>query len=234
MGQVNGRPLIFFAGGDGLVYAFEPLQKAPPAGQVAKLRKVWQFDCDPAAPKESVHKYNSNRQISPTNIKSTPVFHDGRIYVTCGGDVWWGKNEAWIKCFGASGAGDITKTALIWSYLLDKHSMSTPAIHNGLVFVADCGRKLHCLNAKTGATNWVHETKGEIWGSPLVADGKVYLGSRRGDFWIFAESSEKNVLATIDLDGLLHGSPVAANGVLYVTSMKSLYAVREERGAAAK
>ncbi len=226
VGKVNGRELIFFCGGDGVVYAFDPVPSAPPAGEVLKLKKVWQFDFDPAAPKEEVHKYNSNRRVSPSNIKSMPVFHDGRLYVTGGGDVWWGKNEAWLKCINAGGAGDITKTAEVWSYALGPHCMSTPSVSDGLVFVADCGSKVHCVDAKTGRACWTHETKGDMWSSTLVADGKVYAGTRRGDFWVLPAGREKQVLSTTQLDSPMHASPVAANGVLYVASMRYLYAIQ--------
>ncbi|MHC4496599.1 MAG: outer membrane protein assembly factor BamB family protein, partial [Planctomycetota bacterium] len=100
LGQVGGRTLVFFCGGDGVCYAYDTLQSAPAAG---KLTSVLSFDCDPAAPKENVHQYIRNRNESPSNIKSMPVFYDNRIYVTLGGDIWWGKNQAWLKCFKATG-----------------------------------------------------------------------------------------------------------------------------------
>lgn len=224
LGRVNGRALLFFCGGNGVVYAFEPVTGAPPAGEVLKLKKVWQFDCDPAAPKENVHKYITNRKISPSNIKGMPVFHEERLFFAAGGDLWWGKNEAWLKCIDLRGAGDITKTAELWSYPLDKHSMSTPSVHQGLVFITDCGGKVHCLDARNGKVCWTHEAEGELWSSTLVADGKVYAGNRNGDFWILAADKEKKVLANFHLDGAINGTPVAANGVLYVATMKTLYA----------
>jgi outer membrane protein assembly factor BamB len=190
------------------------------------LKKVWQFDCDPKGPKENVHQFNTNRRVSPSNIKSTPVFFDDRLYVTVGGDLWWGKHESWLQCIDARGDGDVTDKGLVWSLPVDKHSVSTPAISDGLVFVADCGRKVYCVDMKTGAVCWSQETKGEIWGSTLVADGKVYVGTRRGDFWIFAASREKKIIRTMDLDSPIHATPVAANGVLYVTTMNWLYAIQ--------
>jgi outer membrane protein assembly factor BamB len=226
LGEVGGRPVVFFCGGDGVVYGFEALASAPPTGEVLKLRKVWQFDCDPGAPKENVHQYNSNRQVSPSNIKSIPVFVDGRLYVTAGGDLWWGKNEAWLKCIDANGSGDCTKTAGVWSSPLERHCMSTPSVQDGLVFVADCGGHVHCVDARTGETCWTHDAKGEIWSSTLVADGRVYVGTRRGDFWVLGARREKQVLAQLELDSPLHGSPVAANGVLYLATMKFLYAIQ--------
>jgi outer membrane protein assembly factor BamB len=49
----------------------------------------------------------------------------------------------------------------------------------------------------TGGAVWVHDTVGDFWASPLVADGKVFIGSRKGDFWIMAAGREKKVLAAL-------------------------------------
>ncbi|MHC4146487.1 MAG: outer membrane protein assembly factor BamB family protein, partial [Planctomycetota bacterium] len=219
LGQVGGRTLVFFCGGDGVCYAYDALQSAPAAG---KLTTVLRFDCDPAAPKENVHRYIRNRNESPSNIKSMPVFYDDRIYVTLGGDIWWGKNQAWLKCFKATGAGNTTASAELWSYPVERHCCTTPAVHEGLVFVGDCGKLFHCVDAETGKPYWTHQTKGEIWASALVADGKVYVGTRRREFLVFAASKEKQIISSLELDSPINASPVAANGVLY----KNLYAVK--------
>ena len=71
--------------------------------------------------------------------------------------------------------------------------MSTPAIHDGLLFIADWGRLLRCLDAQTGESCWTQEINGEAWASPLVADGKVYFGTRSGEFWIFRASKPRSV-----------------------------------------
>ena len=246
LGEVGGRPLLFFAGGDGIIYAFETLARAraelPSAGlgspgnsprsaavasaPAIKLRKIWQFDFDPAAPKENVHRYNSNRREGPSNIYGMPVFDRGRIYVAGGGDLFWGKNEAWLKCIDATRSGEITTNGLVWSYPLGKHVLSTPAVYQGLVFIADCGRQFHCVNAETGQPYWTQDIQGEVWASPLVADGKVYLGTRSGQFWVFGACREKKVLATIELGTPISATVTAANGVLYVATMSRLYAVQ--------
>ena len=223
LGEVNGRPLVFFCGGDGVVYAFETI-KAPAEGEAAKLTKVWQFDCDPTGPKENVHKWIANRRESPSNIKSMPVFDNGRLYVTVGGDIWWGKRQGWIKCIDPSKTGDVTKSAEIWSYEM-KQTCSTVAVHDGLVYAADCGGQIHCVDAATGKGLWVHKVDGEIWASPMVADGKVYIGSCNGLFLIFAEGREKRVLSSIQLDDRISATATMANGVVYVTTWSKMYAV---------
>lgn len=228
LAEVGGRRLVYFCGGDGLIYGFEPVPHAMAdrdSGQVASLKKVWWFDCDPAAPKENVHRYNSNRKESPSNIKSMPVIHEDRIYVTVGGDLWWGKNQAWLMCVDGTGSGNATDRARKWSYALERHSMSSPAVADGLVFVGDSGQRFHCVDAETGQVCWTHTVKGEVWASPLVADGKVYVATRRGEFLVFSASREKRLLSQVDLGDPVSATPVAANSTLYLTTMRQLFAL---------
>jgi outer membrane protein assembly factor BamB len=109
---------------------------------------------------------------------------------------------------------------------LEKHVLSTPAISDGLVFIADCGRRFHCLDAATGRPVWEHEITGEVWASALVADGKVYLGTRSGAFYVFAASREKKVISSLELGDPISATVTAANGVLYLATMTHLYAIR--------
>jgi outer membrane protein assembly factor BamB len=241
LAEVNGSPTLFFAAGNGVLYAFKTveggklgsenaLQSAKPSiRQPLPLRRVWQFDFDPAAPKTNVHKYVTNRRESPSDFFGMPVFYQNRLYVAGGGDIWWGKNEAWLKCIEAGLTGDITTNGLVWSYPLQKHVLSTPAIFDGLVYIADCGRGFHCVDARNGKACWTHEIEGEAWASPFVADDKVYLGTRRGTFYVFAAARQKKLLATLDLGSPISSTATAANGVLYVATMSHLYAVQERK-----
>lgn len=229
LGVVNGQKLLFFAGPDGIVYAFEALSQSASREQVQLFNKVWQFDCDPNAPKENIHDYLRNREESPVNFMGMPVFYKNRIYVTVGGDIWWGKREAWLKCIDASKTGDITESGEIWSHPLDLHSVATPAISNGLVYVTDCGKNLHCIDAENGNAYWTHKLKQSSWSSALVADKKVYVGSQGRDFWVFDEGKEKNVLGSAIFDRPIHSTPVAAHGILYISTENRLYAIEQKK-----
>jgi len=65
-----------------------------------------------------------------------------------------------------------------------------------------------------------------------VADGKVYVTTCSGRLWVLKAGRTKEVLSDVRLDSRLYGSPVAANGRLYVASEKYLYAF--EQGATPK
>jgi outer membrane protein assembly factor BamB len=225
LGTVKGRTLVCFGGGDGVLYAFDALAEMPPAGTVVNLKRAWKFDPDPSAPKADVHQFTGNHKVSPSNIMAPPVFVDDRIFLAGGGDLWWGKNEAWLKCLSADQPGDATATAALWSYPL-KQTCSTPAVAGPLTFTADTGTKTaHCIETATGKELWQHPVGGEVWSSPLVADGKVYLGTRRGKLFIFAASREKKLLCETTLDASISAAPSAANGVVYITTDETLYAL---------
>lgn len=228
LGEVGGRTVVFFCGGNGMVYGLEPLSQKFQAAKPgpARLKTVFVFDFDPAAPKTEVHRFTQNRRESPSNIFGMPVFLNGRLYVAGGGDIFWGKNEAWLKCVEISSLGGGARTNSLWSYPLEKHVMSTPAVFNGLAFLPDCGRKMHCVEAATGQPVWTHDIKGDAWASAYVADGKVYLGTRSGNFYVWAASREKSVLAELELKSPISATATAANGVLYVATMQNLYALR--------
>ncbi|MEA3367801.1 MAG: PQQ-binding-like beta-propeller repeat protein [Planctomycetota bacterium] len=230
-GRAGGRDLVCFGGGDAVCYAFEPVRDPLPE-KPQTLRTVWRFDCDPAGRKEHPLEFQDNRDEGPSLITGMPVFVDGRVYVTAGGDYWHGKPECWIKCIDASGTGDVTRSHEVWSRPLNRHCMSTPAVAGGLVYITDCGRTVHCFDAASGEPVWTHKTRGEIWSSPLVADGKVYVTTCSGRLWVLAAGRTKRVLGEVRLDSRLYGSPVAANGRLYVASEKYLYAF--EQGATPK
>jgi outer membrane protein assembly factor BamB len=238
LGVVNGKKLVFFGGPDGVCYAFDALDGPPADAGVATLNNVWRFDCDPDAPKGNgnVHLFVQNRREGPSEILGMPVFDGGRVYVAAGGDLWWGKRRSVLKCIDAGGTGDVTRTAQVWSYDMPRETCTTPSVYDGMVFAADCGGNIHCVDAATGKGLWTHKADGDIWGSPLVADGKVYVGTRRAEFVVLAAAREKKVLSSAHLgDGeLVNGTVTAANGVLYVPTMTRLFALQVPAAARAE
>jgi RNA polymerase sigma factor (sigma-70 family) len=104
-------------------------------------------------------------------------------------------------------------------------TMSTCAVHDGLVYAAELNGYLHCLEAKTGRVLWVHDLKAAVQGSPLWVDGKVYLGTDDGDLWVFEHGKAKPTPKQMELGGPIRTTPVVANGVLYVMTNSTLFAI---------
>jgi eukaryotic-like serine/threonine-protein kinase len=48
---------------------------------------------------------------------------------------------------------------------------------------------VYALNASTGAFMWKHSTRNEVWSSPAVANGVLYVGSRDGGVYALSTST---------------------------------------------
>ena len=239
-GVVNGKMQIFYGGGEGVVYAFEALAGVPT--QPAKLKKVWSFDCNPPhykvgkdgkpikyrdgdkRRKQGRNRANDGTFVGPSEIISTPVFHENRVYVAIGQDPMHGFGRGMLCCIDATKTGDVTTTGEIWRYDKLDRSLSTVSVAGGLVYCADVTGALHCVDAETGKPYWVHRANAETWGSTLVADGKVYLPTKKG-FDVLAAGKTRKLLHHMNLGAPSFCTPVAANGVLYVASEHYLWAV---------
>ncbi|HKQ37445.1 MAG TPA: PQQ-binding-like beta-propeller repeat protein [Verrucomicrobiae bacterium] len=237
-GKVNGKNLVFFGGGDGWCYAFDP--KPVKSEDTSVLKVVWKADCNPPE-----YKTRDGKPIrypaaeGPSEVNATPVFYKNRIYIATGQDPEHGEGVGHLVCLDATKTGDITKSGLLWDYKGIHRSISTVSIdpETGLVFVGDFSGFVHCLDAENGKVYWVHDMKAHMWGSTMVGDGKVYLGDEDGDFVVLAASKEKKILSKMTIDGReqdgpnlgapVYGTPVIANGVVYIQSNTHLYAFHD-------
>ncbi len=219
---VGGRTLVFFGGGDGVLYAFEP---AAPAGDtIQTLKKVWSFDCNPPEYRtrrgQPVPYSSHNRKTpeGPSEIIGTPVFHNGRIYVAIGQSPIHGEGQGRLSCV------DAATGAPVWGSGLVERSMATPSIADGLLFIDDWSGNLHCFDADTGERYWSHELGAGAWTcSTFVGDGKVYAGTETGVLWVLAAGKEKKVLSKTRFPTHL-ATPTAVDGILYIPTQKSLIA----------
>ena len=162
MGTIGGVVQVIHGQGDGWVRGYEALTG----------KKLWEFDTNP---KESVWPKTRNEIIS------TPVIYEDRVYLANGQDPEHGEGVGHMYCIDGTKRGDITKTGLVWHFDKIRRSISTPAIKDGIVYQPDFSGFLYALDAKTGQMYWQHDVFAAVWGSPLLVDGKLYLGDEDGD-----------------------------------------------------
>jgi len=211
-GVIGGVEQVVFPGGDGWCYAFEPATGKP----------LWKFDLNP---KDSVWVLGGRG--TRNNIIATPVIYDNKVFLAVGQDPEHGEGPGHLYAIDATKRGDITESGRIWHLGGDdfNRSMSTVAIHDGLLYAADLSGYLYCLDVKTGQPLWKHDTYAAIWGSPYVVDGKVFLGDEEGQVTVLRAGRALEKLAVNELDDSVYTTPVAANGVLYVANRRMLYAI---------
>jgi outer membrane protein assembly factor BamB len=214
VGKVGDTVQVVIGQGDGWVRGFEALTG----------KKLWEFDLNP---KDSVWPKTRNEVIS------TPIIVDNVVYIANGQDPEHGEGVGHLYAIDATRRGDITESGRIWHYDKIRRSISTGALHNGILFYSDFSGFLHALDPKTGKPYWVHDMLAAIWGSPYVVDGKVYLGDEDGDVVILEAGKEKKVIAEHNMGSSVYCTVVAANNTLYIVNRNQLFAIRGTGGAAA-
>lgn len=126
----------------------------------------------------------------------------------------------------AFGSGDVTKSAVLWSY--DRGpDVPTPATDGTLLYVVTDKGLLSCMDLATGKTHYGPERlrMGTYSSSPLLADGKLYLTSEDGVTSVVKAGTTFEVLAENVLDGFTVSSPAAASGQIFIRTASHLYAI---------
>jgi outer membrane protein assembly factor BamB len=215
--EVAGKPQVVFPGGDGWVYSYEP--------RTGEL--IWKFDCNP---KESLWELGGRG--TRNNLIATPVIHDDKVYIGVGQDPEHGEAPGHFYCIDATKTGDITESGKVWHVGGNdfNRTLSTAAIRDGLVYVADLSGFLYCFDAKTGQKKWRHDLLAAVWGSPYVVDGRVYIGDEDGDMAILAAGPEKKLIREINMGDAVYTTPVASHGTLYIVTRSKLYAIGQKPG----
>ena len=235
LATVNGKQQVIFAGGDCVIYALEP-----ETGAV-----IWKCNVNPVVRKKD------DREMAPYMI-ATPVVVGDRLYVGLGIYPQHPQSlrSSHVVCLDITKKGDVSPksydakdptnkdSALVWAFggmiqppptkgrqAYFGKTISTTAVHDGLVYIAEESGYLHCLDAKSGQRYWDHDFKAAIWGSAFYVDGKVYLGTEDGDVVVFEQGKKLKILATNSMDDTVYSTPVVVSGVLYIVTKSKLFAI---------
>jgi outer membrane protein assembly factor BamB len=206
VGTIAGVAQVVIGEGDGWVRSYEALGGA----------KLWEFNTNPEG------------AVWPRTagiVVATPVIWENKVYIANGQDPESGLGPGNLCAIDATKRGDITRTGLIWRYGAIKRSISSVAIYDGLLFAADVNGFLYCLDVSTGKAYWTHDTLAGIWASPMVIDGKVYLGNADGEVIVMEAAREKKLVFQTNMGSNVFSAFVPANGALFVTNRDTLFAL---------
>lgn len=184
---------------------------------------------DPRSGKELWRLGRSSKITAPT-----PIFADDVLVVVSGRGP-----ERPIFVVKAGARGDLTladgqtsSDAVVWSRTGRGSYMPTPLIYNGILYVLANNGTFDAYNLKTGEE--LYRQRLPVIGSgysasPVAADGKIYLSNEDGEIIVVAAGQKFSHIATNTMGELLMATPALSDGVMYVRSAESLFAIGKKK-----
>jgi outer membrane protein assembly factor BamB len=180
---------------------------------------------DPATGKELWRLGGSSKITAPT-----PVFDEGLFVIASGR-----RPEMPIFVIRPEARGDVTlgsgKTsseAVVWSRTGRGSYMPTPLIYKGIVYVLGNNGVFDAYDLKTGDEIYrqrLEKVGNGFSASPVAADGRIYLSNEDGDILVVSAGRAFKALSTNAMGDLLMATPALSNGVMFVRTAHSLYAI---------
>ena len=128
-------------------------------------------------------------------LNASPTVDDYRVYVTHSEENLDSKIMGRVVCLDGRGHGDITKTGEIWRRdsafpdVIDD-GIASPLVHDGRLYLMSNKGRLFCLDALTGKRIWKFDAGRRSEGSPVWADGKIYLTTHEATFVILKDEGD--------------------------------------------
>ena len=221
--RVKDQDQIVFPGGDGWLYGFEP--------KTGKL--IWKVNCNDPSLRE--WRLDSGGGHATGNVKhffvGTPTVHRDTIYVGLNNDFEDAQTNAPLYALSLGHRGDATAKAVRWKF---KHpdfgsTYSSPAIADGIVYVLGYRAVLFALDEKNGKEIWhcrLANDDARGIGSPIIAGGKVLVGTEDGELVVLSAGRIKKCLGRFQMPGPIYHAPVVANNSVYIAAGEELLKLR--------
>ena len=231
-GKVNGKDMIFYGGGNGCLYAVEApnrdtlwRQYEANNRQLIRLETKWKFQGDPRAhqPGGVVPPFVMGMNSPSYTSLPPPLLDDeGRVLMVFGHDAWNGAKplRSWLACI------DARSGKLLWGTdNIDGGAVAPLVTADSLLYMADRSGKLYCFDPATGKEYWKLQLRGDIWARPLIAEGKIYVGTDRRMFYVLKAGLEPQIISEIVMPDRIYAPAATFGNTLYIAGDGFLYAV---------
>jgi outer membrane protein assembly factor BamB len=206
--MVNGVRTFFSGGSDGAMHALK----------INTGEKIWSW------------------RVSQRGLNTAALGVGEDIIVTHSEENVGTSDMGMVAAVPMASKGDLTDKSARWLTRGVQAGYASPVSDGTTLYVLDNGGVLFAFDVKTGKQLW-HQGLGTIAkASPVLADGKLYIGTENtgdagGKFFIIRPTAQKpeildeDWLGTPEQSDLIVASPIVARGRVYVTSMNALFAI---------
>ena len=206
--DVNGVRTFFSGGSDGAMHAIRAATGEP----------VW------------------NWRVSQRGLNTAALLLGPDIIVSHSEENLGTTEMGMLAAVPAASTGALTDKQARWIVRGVQAGYASPVTDGKTIYVLDNGGVLFAFDAAGGKQLWHHALGTIAKASPVLADGKLYIGTENtgdagGKFFIIRPHADKpeildqDWLGTPQKSELIIASPIVARGRVYVASMDSLYAI---------
>ena len=207
LAALGGQAALVFGSSDGSVWNFQPRTG----------KAVWNF------------------KLSRRGLNVAPLVDGGDVLISQAEENLDNTSMGSVTRFKGTGAGDITATNAVWQRKGVMDGRSMPVVLGERVVFVDDGAKVYAFDKATG------EPVGKpvkllgtiVRGSPLVADGRLFVCSTGG--WHVLEPTADGLKFVnrmrLDEEDEVTASPIAWNGLVFLTTGARLYCIGEKPAA---
>jgi len=201
--NINGTRLLIQGASDGVGYAIKPQTGEP----------VWKYEVSKRGLNTGVAVFGTTAVLthSEENLASNEM--------------------GMMVAVDASGKGELKKEQVKWSVYGWQGGFSSPLIDGERLYQVDNGANLGAFDISTGKQLWLQNLGTIQKASPVLADGKLYVGTENGKFFILkptatgCEILDQDQLGTEALPEAIIGSAAVSNGRVYFVSDANLYCI---------
>jgi len=132
----------------------------------------------------------------------------------------------------AGGRGDVTKSHVLWSFGSGP-DVPTPVTDGTYLYVVNDRGIMFCLDLKTGKEHYGRQRlrPGTYSGSPVLADGKIYITNEDGLTSVIKAGPAFELLAENDFDDYTLSSPAVSEGQIFFRTRNFLFAIGQRAPA---
>jgi outer membrane protein assembly factor BamB len=196
-----------------------PLVVPGPSGDELIVNSSERIDAyDPASGRHLWHAGEPNRVAVPL-----ATHHEGIVYTSRG------YRSGPYLAIRPGGRGDVSRSHVLWRVESGAPYVSSLLYYAGLLFMANDGGIVTCVDPATGAKLWQERVGGLFTASPVAGDGKVYFANESGEVLVLEPARQSRILARNPVEGRLVASPAIADGRIFLRTDTQLLAVGGRR-----
>ncbi|MHC4356915.1 MAG: outer membrane protein assembly factor BamB family protein, partial [Planctomycetota bacterium] len=147
------------------------------------------------------------------------VVGEGLVFTTSG------FGDSAIRAVRTDGEGDVTTTHIAWQTTEDVPKIPSMLYAKPFLFLITESGVVKCLDATTGEIILRLRLSGRYSASPVLADGRIYFLSEKGETTIMKASDGFKVLPRNKLEEKCCASPAVSQGNIFIRSERNLFCI---------